>query len=206
MKTTSTATFSVLAAALVGGASAFAPSTSTSAVSTTTTTLYSELEGMIGADVETGGRIYDPWELNKWVPAEYARKAELSNGRAAMLATVGWVWPKYFGTFDSTDVTTTDPIDAILQADPQWWAQFIVLCGTIEAWKYNAELNGKSYTGESDEAAIDYLKVWDKLDDDGKMLMRRRELKNARLAMIGVASFLAGHFIPGSVPMLPPGF
>ena len=65
-----------------------------------------------------------------------------------MLATVGWVWPKWFGLFDSDDVTTTDPIDAIMQADPQWWAQFLIFCGTIEAFKYNAELNGKSYVGE----------------------------------------------------------
>ena len=65
-----------------------------------------------------------------------------------MLATVGWVWPKWFGLFDSDDVTTTDPIDAIMQADPQWWAQFLIFCGTIEAYKYNAELNGKSYVGE----------------------------------------------------------
>lgn len=36
--------------------------------------------------------------------------------------------------------------------------------------------------------------------------MAERELKNARLAMIGLASFVAGHFIPGSVPCLPPGF
>jgi hypothetical protein len=91
---------------------------------------------------------YDPWGMNQWVPADYARKAELANGRSAMLATVGWVWPKWFGLFDSNDVTTTDPIDAIMQADPQWWAQFIIFCGTIEAWKYNAELNGKSFVGE----------------------------------------------------------
>ena len=91
---------------------------------------------------------FDPLDLGEWLPADYGRKAELSNGRSAMLAVVGWVWPKYFGLFDSSDVTTTDPIDAILQADPQWWAQFILLCGTIEGYKYNAELNGKSFVGE----------------------------------------------------------
>ena len=47
-----------------------------------------------------------------------------------MLATVGWVWPKWFGAFPGfDDVTTLDPIDAITQADPQWWAQFILFCG-----------------------------------------------------------------------------
>jgi hypothetical protein len=122
-----------------------------------------------------------------------------------MLATVGWVWPKLVGTFDSQDVTTTDPIDAIFQADPQWWAQFIIFCGTVEAIKYREEVEGKSYTGEG-PAAIDWANQWDKLDAQKKEGMRLKELKNARLAMIGFASFVANHFIPGSVPGLPADF
>lgn len=195
-----------LVAALAGSANAFAPSASSvsKASSLKMSDVPSELEGMIGADIETGGRIYDPWGLNEWVPAEWARKAELANGRSAMLATVGWVWPAWFGTFASNDVTTTDPIDAIMQADPQWWAQFIIFCGTIEAWKYNRELEGKSYIGGG-EPAVDYLNLYPKTEE-GRKKMELRELKNARLAMIGIASFLSAHFIPGSVPCLPPGF
>jgi hypothetical protein len=130
------------------------------------------------------------------------RKAELSNGRAAMLATVGWLWPTLAGTFDSDDVTTSDPIEAIFQADPQWWAQWVLFCGVIEGIKYRAELEGKSYTGDG-PAAIDYLNLWDKLSADEKEDMRLKELKNGRLAMIGMAGFFANHFIPGSVPGLP---
>lgn len=147
---------------------------------------------------------FDPVGLAQWAPAEHLRKAELSNGRSAMLATVGWAWPKLVGTFDSNDVTTTDPIDAILQADPQWWAQFIVFCGTIEAIKYRGELEGKSYTGEG-PAVIDWANQWDKLNDSQKQEMRLKELKNGRLAMLGIAGFVANHFIPGACPV-PPGF
>ena len=143
---------------------------------------------------------FDPLNLAEWIPVEYARKAELSNGRSAMLATVGWFFPALVGTFKSDDVTTTDPIDAILQADPQWWAQFILFCGVIESVKYNAELQGKSFTGEG-EPAIDYLNLWKGVKD--KDDMRTKELKNGRLAMIGFASFVSAHFIPGSVPGFP---
>jgi hypothetical protein len=146
-------------------------------------------------------RQFDPLELGQWADAEFLRKAELSNGRSAMLANVGWFWPKIVGTFDSDDVTTTDPIDAILQADPQWWAQFLLLCGVIEGVKYRAELEGKSYTGDG-PAAIDWAKQWDKLDKTKKAEMRLKELKNGRLAMIGFASYVAAYFIPGSVPAL----
>lgn len=148
---------------------------------------------------------FDPLGLAEYAPADWLRKGELSNGRSAMLATVGWVWPKLVGTFDSDDVTTTDPIDAIFQADAQWWAQFFLLCGVIEGVKYRAELDGKSYTGEG-PAAIDYANQWGKLDAKQKEDMRLKELKNGRLAMIGIASFVSNHFIPGSVPGLPADF
>lgn len=119
-----------------------------------------------------------------------------------MLATVGWIWPGFIGTFDSSDVSGTDPIDSILQADPQWWAQWILLCGVIEGIKYRAESQGKSYTGDG-PAAIDYAQRWDKYDDAMKEKMRIRELKNGRLAMIGIASFISNRFIEGSVPLMP---
>lgn len=119
-----------------------------------------------------------------------------------MLATVGWYWPKVVGTFDSQDVTTTDPIDAIMQADPQWWAQFLLICGTAEAYKINGEMQGKSFIGEG-PAVVDWARQWDKLDAKAKEDMRLKELKNARLAMIGFAGLVADHFIPGSVPFVP---
>lgn len=158
-----------------------------------------ELDSMFGTTVETGGRVFDPLNLSDYVPTDWARRAELSNGRSAMLATVGWFFPKVFGTFDSQDVTTTDPIDAILQADPQWWAQFFVICGVFESWKYKQELNGKSFLGGA-EPAVDYLKLWP-TDAKGQEEMRTKELKNGRLAMIGIAGLVSNHFIPGSCPV-----
>lgn len=118
-----------------------------------------------------------------------------------MLANVGWFWPQIVGTFKSDDVTTTDPIEAILQADPQWWAQFLLICGVFESYKYTQELNGKSFVGEG-EPVVDWLRQWDKLSDKQKEEMRMKELKNGRLAMIGFASYVAAYFIPGSVPGL----
>ena len=147
---------------------------------------------------------FDPVGLAQWAPAEHLRKAELSNGRSAMLATVGWFWPKLVGTFDSQDVTTTDPIKAIMEADPQWWAQFLLFCGTVEAYKYRAEMYGKSYTGDG-PAAIDWSNSWDKMSAEKKEDMAISELKNGRLAMIGFAGLLANYFIPGACPV-PPGF
>ena len=181
---------------------AFAPNTAPKV--TTSLKAASDYEGMTGISVETGGKFFDPWGVSEYMPADWAREVELSNGRSAMLATVGWFWPQVVGTFDSNDVTTTDPIDAIMQADPQWWAQFIIFCGVIENWKYNKAKEGKSYTGGG-EPAVDYLKLYPS-DPAKRLELEEKELKNARLAMIGFASFVSAHFIPGSVPALPAGF
>jgi hypothetical protein len=133
---------------------------------------------------------------------EYLRKAELANGRSAMLAFVGWYWPTLLGTFDSDDVTTKDPIKAIIEADPQWWAQFILFCGVAEAYKYRGEQEGLSYTGEG-PAVFDWTGQWSKYDAKQKEDMRLKELKNGRLAMIAVAALFSDYFIPGSVPGMP---
>jgi hypothetical protein len=94
-----------------------------------------DLQGMVGATIETGGKVWDPLGVSNYVPASWAREAELANGRSAMLATVGWVAPQWFGLWDASDVSTADPIKAVFEADAQWWAQFVLFCGVIEANK-----------------------------------------------------------------------
>eukprot|EP00579_Thalassiosira_antarctica_P031987 CAMPEP_0201999590 /NCGR_PEP_ID=MMETSP0905-20130828/6141_1 /ASSEMBLY_ACC=CAM_ASM_000554 /TAXON_ID=420261 /ORGANISM="Thalassiosira antarctica, Strain CCMP982" /LENGTH=194 /DNA_ID=CAMNT_0048555861 /DNA_START=301 /DNA_END=885 /DNA_ORIENTATION=- len=188
---------SIAALTLLGSAAAFAPAP----VSRVQSSLNyaAELDSMTGVSAETGNKVFDPLGLSDYVPTDWARRAELSNGRSAMLATVGWVFPKVYGTFASQDVTTTDPIDAILQADPQWWAQFILLCGAFESWKYNQEMDGKSFLG-GESPAVDYLKLWPE-DPVKQEEMKLKELKNGRLAMIGIAGFVANHFLPGACPV-----
>mmetsp|Transcript_30035 Transcript_30035/g.55279 ORF Transcript_30035/g.55279 Transcript_30035/m.55279 type:complete len:194 (+) Transcript_30035:82-663(+) len=178
---------------LAGSAAAFAPA-SVSRVESPLS-YAAELDSMTGVSAETGNKVFDPLGLSDYVPTDWARRAELSNGRSAMLATVGWIWPKVFGTFDSQDVTTTDPIDAILQADPQWWAQWIVICGVFETWKYKQELDGKSFLG-GESPAVDYLKLWPE-DAAAQEEMKLKELKNGRLAMVAIGGMIHGAIVSG---------
>uniref|UniRef100_A0A7S4A9S4 Plastid light harvesting protein n=2 Tax=Pseudo-nitzschia australis TaxID=44445 RepID=A0A7S4A9S4_9STRA len=183
----------------IAGASAFAPA---SQQATSKTQLNAaDLETLRGVGPETGGKIFDPWELSQWAPIDHLRKAELANGRSAMLATVGWSFPKLW-TFEGP-VTTTDPVEAFWAADNQWWAQFVIFCAVIEGIKYRGEMEGKSFTGEIDkEACLDWTGNWAKMNDTQKEDMAMKELKNGRLAMIGMAGYFASIIIPGSVPAL----
>lgn len=160
----------------------------------------SELDGLRGISNEVGSKLFDPMELAQWAPVDHLRKAELANGRTAMLAVVGWWWPQIVGTFDGP-VTTTDPIKAILASSPQWWAQFVILCGVGEFIKYQGELGGKSYSHDG-PACVDWSGQWETFSDEQKEDISLKELKNGRLAMLGIASFIAQYYIPGSVPWL----
>lgn len=56
------------------------------------------------------------------------------------------------------------------------------------------------------------IKFWDPLSFMGaltaeqKAKKRKAELKNGRLAMIGIMSFFIGHSLPGAVPALSSAF
>jgi hypothetical protein len=147
--------------------------------------------------IEVGGRPFDPLGLAKFRDFDEMSKAEVRNGRVAMLASVGWVWPQIFGTFDAKDVTTVDPIAAISQVDPVAWIQIFLLMGVNEVLDFQHDW--------SKGALWDPLQLLPK-DPVGKAQMMEKELKHGRLGMLAFASFLAAHYIPGSVPLLPANF
>jgi len=185
----------------IGSVTAFAPSRL--AGCDTLLKVSADLEGMVGASVETGGAIWDPLNVSDYVPVQYARAAELANGRVAMLAVVGWLWPKYVGHFEGS-VTVDDPIAAVGQSSLQWWAQFVALCGCFELYKYQQELNGKTATPNigGGTPVYDIMEIYPS-DEAKRVDMELKELKNGRLAMLAIAGFVAAHYIPGSVPWVP---
>ena len=120
---------------------------------------------------------------------------ELKNGRAAMLATVGWVWPQIYGLWDSKDVTTTDPIAAIGQVDDWAWIQIIAACGIAEMADWTHQQSG------STKPFYDPLGLCP-TDPAAFEKMQLRELKNARLAMLAFSGLVVHHFLPAAVPGL----
>ena len=182
-------------ALLVTGASALlAPAQ----VKQAPTKLSADLTSIPGASIECGDEVWDPLELAQWRDINELRATELANGRAAMLASVGWVWPQVFGLWKGGPVTTTDPIEALQQVPTAAWVQFIFFCGAIEANRVNYD---KGLERDSSKPFFDPLGLYPE-DAEGQLKMQLRELKNARTAMIAFAALFVNHFMPGAVPGL----
>jgi len=172
--------------------------------SSTELNIAKELDSMIGSDIENGNKPWDPLGVSDYIPPSYARAAELANGRTAMLATVGYVFPKYVFHFDGK-VSIDDPIAAIGQADVQWWAQFVIFCASCECFIYQSELNGKTSKGGLDgEPVLDWSGMYPS-DAEGRTKIQLQEIKNGRLAMLGIAGMVYNHFVPGAT-LWSPGF
>jgi len=173
---------------------------------------------MEGTGPETGGKVFDPMGLSKIASEEtlaWYRAAELKHSRVAMAAATGWAYvasggplfPGYLSveqgvTFESLGRVGYAAWDAVPES-----GKFQIL-GIVGILELLGEASVKPhYMKGGTPGKIPLL--WDPLGFTAKLspetLARKRtaELKNGRLAMIGVMSFVSAHYIPDSVQLLP---
>jgi len=172
---------------------------------------------MEGTGPETGGKVFDPIGLSKIASEEtlaWYRACELKHSRVAMAAVTGWAYvssggplfPGYLSieqgvTFESLGRNGYAAWDAVPDAGK---AQIIGIIGVLE-WLQEASAKPHYTQGGTPGKVF----LWDPLGFtkglSPEQLARKRnsELKNGRLAMIGVMSLVSAHFYPGSVPLLP---
>jgi len=176
---------------------------------------------MMGADVETNNEPWDPMGFHKlfdrnfdfnnvmtYPHVQWLREAEIKHGRVCMLAFVGMVvqqWAHIPGLPVEPDWTKA--LDAC-------YADKVAAIGIVQISVFAMLVEGKwsshmAWVGRMDrepgDLGFDPLKLTKKPGFDLKK-KQLSELKNGRLAMIGVASMAANHAIPGSVPLLTGAF
>merc|ERR1719199_2019097 len=181
----------------------------------------SVVESMEGIGPETGNKVWDPLGLSS-IGSEgtlkFFRHAELKHGRVAMAAMVGllvhinhihfpgMLSPTFGVSFES--LSAMGPFEA--------WNNIpllgqIQILWTIAGLEHASEcLNPAGhYTKGGTPGDLKFLKYfWDtpgftkKLTPEQLAKKRTAELRNGRLAMIGIMSVCAATSIPGSVPFL----
>jgi len=173
---------------------------------------------MEGTGPETGGKVCVPFGLSGIASEEtlaWYRAAELKHSRVAMAAVTGWAWvssggplfPGYLSieqgvTFESLGRDGYAAWDAVPDSGK---LQIIGVVGILDLLGEAAVKPHYMMGGTPGKIPL----IWDPLGFTAKLspetLARKRtaELKNGRLAMIGVMSLVSAHFIPNSVPLLP---
>jgi len=208
-----------LGGALNSQARSFGWGQSASPAARTVTARYATAEDMpLGIGPETGNVMFDPLgfgALASPTTMKWFRAAELKHGRVSMLATLGWVWQSNGGGFipfhdgaGGLSTLSTRPLEANAQlwnlASGIGFIQIIATAGIIEVL---TESTGTHYMSPEGDGYMDLFRMKNRentlpLKSDLTTL-QTQELKNGRLAMIGIASFFAAEFIPGSVPGYP---
>jgi len=149
-------------------------------------------------------RIFDFNMVMTYPHVQWLREAEIKHGRICMLAFVGMLVPQFWhipGYPDQPDWT---------KALAECYTSKYPTLGIIQISVFAMLVEGRwfpdnAWVGMMDrepgDLGFDPLKLTKKPGADLKKL-QLQELKNGRLAMIGVASLAANHSIPGSVPLL----
>jgi len=174
---------------------------------------------MEGTGPETGGKVFDPIGLSKIASEEtlaWYRAAELKHSRVAMAAVTGWAWvasggplfPGYLSIEQGVTFASLGGTDGYASWDAVPDAGKLQIIGVVGILEWLGEASVKPhYMMGGTPGKIPLL--WDPLGFTKSLspetLARKRtaELKNGRLAMIGVMSLVSAHFIPDSVPLLP---
>jgi len=206
---------------MVGGVSGFAPGAAVQAPKLQQLSAQMGVESMVGTGPETGGKMFDPLGFNTMggdKALAFFRHAEIKHGRVAMAGVVGLLvhinhihFPGQLSpTFGVSfaELSAMGPFDAWNAVPLLGQLQIIFTIAGLEHASECLDPAGH-YTKGGEPGNLKFLKnFWDtpgftkKLSSQQLAEKRLSEIKNGRLAMIGMASICSSMAIPGSVPLL----
>mmetsp|Transcript_13158 Transcript_13158/g.20522 ORF Transcript_13158/g.20522 Transcript_13158/m.20522 type:complete len:206 (-) Transcript_13158:408-1025(-) len=202
--------FLLLAAAIAGSASAFAPAQ----VAQTKTAASAFADGMVGGEGPEPIPFSTQFSSKEWDPAGFTerapewlpwfREAELKHGRAAMLATVGFVVPEFMRI--PGEQFSFESIPNVIQAHdalPDSMIQIFGWISFLEAVSMPALAGLGKYDRRPGDFGFDPMGLYP-VTEEKQNEMQLAELKNGRLAMIAIGGMVTGAAITGNgFPYLP---
>lgn len=200
-----------IASTLLASAAAFAPASTSVNVNTAVGAFANGYVGNEGPEpmpFAPGGTSvdFDPCgfaeRAPEWLP--WFREAELKHGRAAMLATVGFVVPEFVRI--PGEIFSFDAVPKVIGAHDACsdsMAQLFMWISLAEACTFPALANMNNYDRAPGDFSFDPLGLFPE-DPEAAKKMQLAELKNGRLAMIAIGGMVAGASVTGNgFPYLP---
>eukprot|EP00170_Pyropia_yezoensis_P003235 contig_13517_g3242 len=130
----------------------------------------------IGCFLSNAG--FDPLYLSNYLDQDYAAQGELKNGRVAMLACLGWLVAEVVH-LPNKQFSNPVALDAIYQVPVAGWVQILIAISVVELATFKMVYDPKRAAGQ---LGFDPLKM-------DSPTMRLKEVKNGRLAMIGISTW-----------------
>jgi hypothetical protein len=198
----------IAASLLIASAAAFAPAQTGKASTALNAVDITELPGRLAENV-----FFDPLGFSEKaddMTMRRYREAELTHGRVAMLASVGFlVGEKVEGSSFLFDSQITGPaITHIAQVPTGFWAMLIISIGAAEQFRAEAGWTDPSQVPIDQPGLLrdDYTPGDLNFDPLGLkptteeefFEMQAKELNNGRLAMIAAAGFMAQELVDGN--------
>mmetsp|Transcript_9398 Transcript_9398/g.16184 ORF Transcript_9398/g.16184 Transcript_9398/m.16184 type:complete len:222 (+) Transcript_9398:74-739(+) len=160
-----------------------------------------------GVYEETNLEFWDPLNLAGQVGDEalvWFRASEIKHGRVAMLASLGYALGGYDVTFPGNiapgvsfkSINVDGPFSAWSKVPEEGKLQILISILIIEIY---SEAQKPHYMRGG---PVGVIPPYAGLGGAATERQKKAEMKHGRIAMFGIISFLIGHSIPGSVPLL----
>jgi hypothetical protein len=194
---------SVLLAALVASASAFAPAPQNARSSALAESPFAK---EIGAQMPLG--FWDPLKTMDGASEETFelwRHIEIKHGRVAMLAVVGYLTTAYGVRFPGAESTPDGfkAFETLASYSEGQWVIFQMFATVLLAEIWNHDKTGKAeFLGDYRNGIHDF--GWDKQSDEWKRRKRSIELNNGRAAQMGILGLMTHELLGNSI--LPSGY
>jgi light-harvesting complex I chlorophyll a/b binding protein 4 len=146
--------------------------------------------GLIG---DTG---FDPIGFSEFFDIKWLRESELKHGRAAMLATVGFVVQQYYTLPGMTHVDDSNLAPAAAGISPM--LQIVFGLGIVEWWSNNGKITMENMFDDPKripgQLGFDPLGLGKNgMSDD----IQLKELTNGRLAMLAIGGMIHHNIVTG---------
>lgn len=160
------------------------------------------VEDLIGAPAKGEGGFFDPLNLSGGKSDEqlrWYRAAELKHGRVAMLATLGVIVQGYdngiIPGFTSKDTNMFKTLDTLYTQNPFALIQIGLAISAVEVLSASIDYKNGN-TGRPGDFGWDPSNIRPK--DEAKLdELQTKELKNGRLAMLGIAGMAYQTYVTG---------
>jgi light-harvesting complex I chlorophyll a/b binding protein 4 len=146
-----------------------------------------------------GNADFDPFALSEYFDIKWMRESELKHGRAAMLATVGFIVQQFVTLPGMTHVDDSNLAPAAAGISPM--LQIVVGAGILEWWSNKGKVTMMDmFEDESREPGnlgFDPLGFGKGKSKEQMEDLQLKEIKNGRLAMLAIGGMIHHNWVTG---------